>query len=139
MRGIVVLGMVVATVSGCATSAGDNDTIDQIREPLRFSIWDRTRVGPTSFKIKQGGNVTVTIDGFHLQPAGCNARGIANLSLIRRSPMGAELPKRQVRADDKPKVETWNNLPAGVYEMAIEPNGQNPLCLWVGDVFVVTQ
>ncbi len=78
--------------------------------------------------------MTVTITGLHLSPRGCS-KTTANLILIQRKSQPEELPPRDLIADGKKKVETWNALNAGDYELALETKSQNPHCLWVGDVF----
>lgn len=139
MRRILVLGMVGALLGGCAIGTGEDETVGEAREPLAFSIWQRTHVGATVIHVSQGGNVMATITGFHLSPRGCSKVKEANLIL---SKLGAtadvkpvDMSARQIAPDGKTKVETWNNLQAGSYVLSIDPIGQVPGCLWEGDAF----
>lgn len=140
MRRIAIFAIAVAAfVSGCVPEAGENEeTLGKVREALPFSLMERGRVGPTLFNVSQGGNVTVTVTRLHLNPRGCSRVKGADLILIRRGPPRVELPSRNLAPDGKTKVETWNNLPAGVYELAIDPIGEPTHCAWEGDVFVVS-
>ncbi|MEO5728050.1 MAG: hypothetical protein ABI134_24640, partial [Byssovorax sp.] len=126
MQRIVMIWSAVALLSGCANGTTDEETIGEAQERLPFAVTDLAHIGPTSFKVTQGGWVEVQIKGFHLQPSGCNKKGAADL--ILRHLDGAELSRRSIRADNKPKFETWNALKAGVYEVLIDPHGENPLC-----------
>ncbi len=137
MRKIVMIWSTVALLSGCASETTDEETIGEVQERLPFVVTELTHIGPTSFKVTQGGWVEVQIKNFHLQPSGCNKKGTADLILRRLE--GAELSRRSIRADSKPKFETWNALSAGVYEVLIDPSGENPFCKWVGDLFVISR
>ncbi len=140
MRQTAIFGIAVAAlVSGCVLDAGGNEeALGQVREALPFSLTERSHVGPTLFNVSHGGNVMVTITGLQLSPRGCSKVKAADLILIRRETPRVNLPSRKLVPDGKTKVETWNNLPAGVYELAIDPVGEPTHCRWEGDVFVVS-
>jgi hypothetical protein len=142
MLRISILGIVIAAlVSGCALGAGESDepaTAD-VQEPLLFSLTDRGHVGPTSFQVHQGGNVSVTVTGFHLSPRGCSKVKAADLILTMRTPEVVQQPSRKIAPDGKTKVETWNNLKAGVYDLTLDPNSESENCHWEGDLFAVIQ
>jgi hypothetical protein len=134
MRAIAILGLAAISCAGCGLETSDEEPAEA-RENLTFSLWERGHIGPTKFHVSQGGNVTVTITGFHLHPIGCNKTGAANLILIERKTPPVELAPRSLVADGKTKVETWNALAGGDYELALDTRSQNPYCHWVGDVF----
>lgn len=139
MRRIVVLGIVSVLLGGCAIGMGDDETVGEDREPLPFSIWQRTHVGATVIHVSQGGNVMATITGLHLSPRGCSKVKAANLILSKQGATAdlkpVDLPARQIAPDGKTRVETWNNLQAGNYVLSIDPIGQVPECRWEGDAF----
>jgi hypothetical protein len=131
-------GIVGALVSGCALDAG-GERIDDAEQGLLFSLTQRGRVGPEKFHVTQGGWVEVSVTGLHLNPAGCSKVKAAKLIVVRRGPPREDLPFRMIALDGKHKFETWNNLPAGDYEVAIDPIGEVPSCRWEGDVFVAAK
>lgn len=139
MRRIAVLGLVSVLLGACAIGPGEDETTGEAREPLGFSVWQRTQIGAPKIHVSPGGNVMATITGFHLSPSGCSKVKAANLILSR---LGAtadikpvDQPVRSIAPDGKTKVETWNNLQAGDYILSLDPIGQVRECLWVGDAF----
>jgi hypothetical protein len=140
MRQVMIFGafgIIAALVSGCALEAGE-ERVDEAEQRLTFSLTERGHVGPDKFHVSQGGYVEVTVKGLHLSPAGCSKVKAARLILVRRGPPRVDLADRPIAPDGKTKFETWNALPEGIYELALDPVGQNPLCHWVGDVFEVS-
>lgn len=139
MRQTAIFGIAVAAlVSGCVLDAGGNEeALGDVQEALPFSLTVRGHVGPDKFTVSRGGNVMVTVTGLHLNPRGCSKVKEADLILIRRGTPPINLPSRKLAPDGKTKTETWNNLPAGVYELAIDPIGEAEHCSWRGDIFVV--
>lgn len=133
MKAIAILGMVAISCSGCVVETSEEQPAE-VHEGLSFSLWQRGHIGPTKFHVSQGGNVMVMITGLHLSPGGCS-KTKANLILILRKTPPVEFAPRDLTPDGKEKVETWNALSAGDYELALDTKSQNPECRWVGDVF----
>jgi hypothetical protein len=140
---IVGLFALLSEVAGCGSEAELEGSVSEetaeTRQDLAFSLWERGRVGPPSFHVRQGGVVSATVSAFRLKPPGCNQIGWAGLILTKRRPAFEEINTHPIFPDGKTKIETWSGLDAGDYDLTLDTHSQNPDCRWVGDVFVVAK
>ena len=139
MRMTAMEGIAAVALIGCTAEDGREERVDEVNEPLAFSVTTRSKIGPDKVHVSQGGWIEVSIDGLHLQPPGCSKVSAGKVIPIRRGPPRVELPAREVKPDGKHKFETWNTLAAGDYELYLDPVGEFPLCHWEGDVFIAAK